>query len=178
MPIDIEASKNKTPGTMTKAGRISLFAATILWATIVGGVVYSHVVYFPAYLSKLPVSNSLITGEYGLQDGHFWMVVHPLAILSTILALVLNWKSKARRKLILITASIYALAIVATAIYFVPGLMAFADSGNHPEITPEQWYERGQQWQHLSWIRGAFMCGGFFCLLSAVDRGAGAEDQS
>jgi hypothetical protein len=146
---------------MTQARQLSLFTAITLWAIIVGGVMYLHIVYFPAYLSHLPESNSLITGNYGLKDGNFWMLVHPLAILSTIFTLILNWKLKERRKFILMTLSIYTLAIIATAVYFVPGLMAFADCTNKTTVTPAEWFQRGQTWQHLSWIRGSFMYIGF-----------------
>ena len=155
---------------MTQARQLSLFTAITLWAIIVGGVMYSHIVYFPAYLSHLPESNSLITGDYGLKDGNFWMFVHPLAILSTIVTLILNWKLKTRRKFILITLGIYALAIIATAVYFVPGLFAFADSTNNTTVTPAEWFQRGQTWQHLSWIRGTFMYAGFLLMVIALTK--------
>lgn len=150
---------------MTQARQLSLFVAITLWAIIVGGVVYSHIAYFPSYLSHLPESNSLITGDYGLKDANFWMLVHPLGILSTIVTLILNWKLKTRRKYILITLGIYTLAIITTVVYFVPGLLAFADSTNNITVTPEEWFQRGQTWQHLSWIRGAFA---FVCFLLMV----------
>lgn len=155
---------------MEQARQISLFITIIIWGTLIGGVMYSHIVYFPPYLSHLPESNSLITGAYGLHDGNFWMLVHPLAILATITTLILNWKLAARRKFILITIGIYALAIIATTIYFVPGLMAFANSTNSGTTTTSEWFQRGQTWQHLSWIRGFFMYAGFFSLLVALTK--------
>ncbi len=84
---------------MQNAKQLSLFTAITIWAILIGGVVYSHIVYFPPYLSHLPESNKLITGEYGLHDEMFWMLVHPLAILLTIITLLLNWKLKTRRSL-------------------------------------------------------------------------------
>jgi hypothetical protein len=155
---------------MEQARQISLFITLIIWATLIGGIMYSNIVYFPPYLSHLPESNSLITGPYGLQDGNFWMLVHPVAILSTIVTLILNWKLTLRRKFILITIGIYAFALIATAIYFVPGLIAFADSNNSTTITRSEWFQRGQTWQHLSWIRGFFMYAGFFSLLVALTK--------
>ncbi len=155
---------------MLQARQLSQFTAITLWATIVGGVVYSHIAYFPSYLSHLPESNNLITGDYGLKDANFWMLVHPLAILSTIATLVLNWKSKTRRKFILIALGIYVLAIIATAVYFVPGLFAFADSTNNTSVTPAEWFHKGQTWQHLSWIRGAFMYVGFLLMVIALTK--------
>jgi len=155
---------------MQKSRQLSLFITITIWAIIIGGIVYSHIVYFPPYLSHLPESNNLITGEYGLHDENFWMFVHPLAILSTIITLILNWKLKARRKFILITFIIYALVILATAIYFLPQLKAFAGSNNSTTITPSEWFKRGQTWQYLSYIRGFFMCLGFIMLLIALTK--------
>jgi len=157
---------------MQKARQISLYITIVLWAMIVGGSTYSHVVYFPPYLSHLPQSNQLITGEYGLHDENFWMLIHPVLIVFIITTLVLNWKLKQRRKFILIPAVIYALAIFFTAIYFVPELMAFAKSTGTSSSAAEL-FERGQAWQHRSWVRGAFLVAGLIMLLVAVDKNKG-----
>jgi hypothetical protein len=155
---------------MQKARQLSLFITITIWAIIAGGIVYSHIVYFPPYLSHLPESNQLITGEFGLKDGNFWMLVHPLAIIFTIITLILNWKLKVRRKFILIALCIYVLAIIATATYFLPELFAFAESNNSTTVTPSEWFQRGQSWQHLSWIRGFFMFLAFIMLLIALTK--------
>src|SRR5688572_29315157 len=155
---------------MIKARQLSLFIAITCWALLVGGVVYTHIVYFPPYLSHLPESNKLITGDYGLHDRNFWMFVHPLAIVSTIMTLILNWKLKTRRKFILTTFSIYVLVIIATATYFLPDLMTFAESNNITTVTPSEWFQRGQTWQRWSWIRGSFVFTGFFMLLIALTK--------
>jgi hypothetical protein len=160
---------------MIKARQLSLFITIIFWATIIGGIVYSHIVYFPPYLSHLPESNKLITGEYGLKEANFWMFIHPFAILSTITTLILNWKVKARRKYILITFGIYAAVIIVTSTYFLPELRLFADSNNATAITPTEWFQRGQTWQYLSWVRGAFMFIGFLMLLIALTKENTAE---
>ena len=153
---------------MQQAKQVSLFTAITCWAILIGGIMYSHIVYFPPYLSHLPESNKLITGAYGLHDENFWMLVHPFTILSVIISLLLNWKLKVRRKFILIALGIYALVIVATTTYFLPGLFAFAEAGNDSAVTASAWYQRGQTWQHLSWIRGSFMLAGFIMLLIAL----------
>ena len=135
---------------------------------------YSHIVYMPAYLGHLPESNNLLKGAYGLKDENFWMFIHPFAILSTIVSLVLNWKQRERRKLISIPAIIYGLVIIATAIYFVPGLKAFAKA-EESGLTPASLYEQGQLWQKLSWVRGGCMFTGFIFLLVALTKGAGKQ---
>jgi len=147
---------------MTRARDLSLAAAIIVWATILGGIVYSHIVWFPPYLGGMPATAALAKT---IHDEHFWLTVHPLAILSLLIAVALNWKLRQRRNLILITIAIYAVAIVTTAIYFVPELIAFRNAQG-----PGDWVARGQTWQHLSWLRGAFMYAAFIPLLLAWRR--------
>ncbi len=151
---------------MTRARDLSLALAIFVWATILGGIVYSHIVWFPPYLAGLPKTAALAAT---IHDESFWLLVHPLAIASLIAALALNWKLRARRNLILVTVAIYAVAIVTTALYFVPELMAFRASQSS-NVSPAEWYVRGQNWQHLSWVRGAFMYIAFIPLLLAWRR--------
>jgi len=163
---------------MIQARQISLYIALTFWAIIIGGVMYSHIVYFPPYLSHLPESNKLITGDYGLHDGNFWMLVHPFTIVTTIATLTLNWRIKKRRNLILIAFGIYAIAIVATGTYFLPNLLAFASSSSGTTIPASEWYQRGQTWQHFSWIRGSSLYVGFLTLLIALTRNHGQSHQT
>jgi hypothetical protein len=146
---------------------LSLMLSVILWGTLLGGIAYSHIVYFPVYLSALPDSAVVVNGPYGLREGVFWGLIHPLLILSLIATLALNWRRRARRKLIGVSIALYALALVATALYFVPELMAFADSPNL-KVSPAEWAARGQRWQRLSWLRGAVMYVAFIPLLLAL----------
>ncbi|HEY6171909.1 MAG TPA: DUF1772 domain-containing protein [Candidatus Kapabacteria bacterium] len=154
---------------MGRAKELLLFITLICWGTLIGGVMYSHVVYFPPYLSHLPESTALINGPFGLHDENFWMFIHPLAIVSIIATLIFNWKLTARRKYILITMGIYAVAIIATAAFFLPELMEFANS-SMSSVPASEWLERGQRWQYLSWIRGASLYVGFVMLLIAFKK--------
>jgi hypothetical protein len=151
---------------MTRARDLSLALAIFVWATILGGIVYSHIVWFPPYLAGLPRTSALANT---IHDEAFWLLVHPLAILSLAAAVALNWKVQARRNLLLVTIMIYAVAIITTAIYFVPELQAFRASQSS-NVGPAEWYVRGQNWQHLSWVRGAFMYLAFIPLLLAWRR--------
>ena len=152
-----------------RLGTYSLFLAVILWGTLLGGIVYSHLVYFPVYLSDLPNSAVVVNGPYGLHDAIFWMTIHPILILSLVVALGLNWKSKMRRRLILISLMLYFLVLIVTQIYFLPELGAFEQS---PTLkgSPSEWLARGQRWQRLSWIRGGVMYVGILPLLMAVTK--------
>ncbi|HEX8352810.1 MAG TPA: anthrone oxygenase family protein [Pyrinomonadaceae bacterium] len=146
---------------------ISLMLSIVLWGTLLGGIAYSHLVYFPPYLSALPDSSVVVNGPYGLREATFWMIIHPLLILSLVVALALNWRSWARRKLILISFAVYVLVIVISMTYFIPELIAFERS---PEssVTPAEWLARGRRWQRLSWIRGGVCYAAFVPLLLAL----------
>ncbi|HEY5885005.1 MAG TPA: hypothetical protein VIT88_09985 [Pyrinomonadaceae bacterium] len=147
----------------------SLFLVVILWGTLLGGITYSHLVYFPVYLSALPESAVVVRGPYGLREAIFWMTVHPLLILSLIVALILNWRLRARRKLILISLILYAVVLIVTQIYFLPELAAFEQSPSS-NVTPAEWLSRGKRWQTFSWIRGAIMYAGIIPLLLALTK--------
>ena len=157
-------------GTL-RLSTISLMLAIVLWGTLLGGIAYSHLVYFPVYLSALPDSAVVVNGPYGLKEGIFWMTIHPLLILSLILTLVLNWRLKARRKLILISFAVYVVVLVITQLYFLPELSAFNHS---PEsgLSAAEWLARGQRWQRLSWLRGATCYAAFVPLLLALTKPA------
>jgi hypothetical protein len=144
---------------------------------LLGGIAYSHLVYFPIYLSALPNSSVVVNGTYGLNEGIFWMMIHPLLILSLILTLVVNWKAGPRRKLILVSLAIYIVVLVVTQIYFVPELGAFRHS---PEssLSSEEWLVRGQRWQRLSWIRGTVMYIGILPLLVALTKPVSVPKES
>lgn len=153
-----------------RLGTYSLFVTILLWGTLIGGIVYSHLVYFPVYLSDLPNSAVLVNGPYGINESRFWLTIHPLLILSFIVTLVLNWKYKPRRKLILITLAVYIVVLIITSIYFVPELMEFQRSAQS-NISPAEWLARGQRWQLLSWIRGAVCYAATLPLLFALTKG-------
>lgn len=158
-------------------GTYSLFLTIVLWGTLLGGIVYSHIVYFPVYLSALPDSAVVVNGPYGLNEAPFWMTIHPLLVLSFILTLVLNWRSGSRRNLVLISFAIYIVVLVVTQTFFIPELIAFEASPESGQ-SPAEWLARGQCWQRLSWIRGAVMYAGILPLLFALTKPPNASGKS
>jgi hypothetical protein len=158
--------------TTSRPGTLSLFLAIILWGTLLGGIAYSHLVYFPVYLSALPASAVVVNGPYGLNESVFWMLIHPLLIIALVAALALNWRSRPRRKLIALSLAVYAAVLVVSSLFFIPELGAFKHS---PEsaLSPAEWLARGRRWQHLSWVRGAVMYAAELPLLVALAGRAG-----
>jgi hypothetical protein len=159
-----------------RASDIALMISIVLWGILIGGIAYSHVVFFPVYLGDLPESSAIVNGRYGLSEVMFWMSLHPLLIISLVLTLALNWKFEARRKLILIPAVAYFIALVVTTFYFVPGLLAFSDSLNS-SIPKADWMARGWWWQRMSWIRGAILGLSFIPLLTALTKHPKFQDK-
>ncbi|ESU22847.1 hypothetical protein FEDK69T_17500 [Flavobacterium enshiense DK69] len=155
---------------MQQTRQISLFIAIFFWAVILGGLTYSHIVYYPNYLSHLPESTILVNNKYGLKEDKFWIIIHPLIIVSTAAAFILNWKITERRKYLLITIYIYVLAMVVTAIYFYPEVIEFSQSNRTNTVSPKEWHKRGQIWLVFSSIRLFFVYIAFASLLIAVTR--------
>jgi hypothetical protein len=143
--------------------------AIILWGTLLGGVAYSHLVYFPVYLSDLPNSAVVVNGPYGLNEVIFWAIIHPLLIISLVVALLLNWNSRVRRKLIAFSFIVYVIVLLISAFYFIPELALFKHS---PESTvpATEWLARGKRWQRLSWLRGLTMYLAIIPLLFALTK--------
>jgi hypothetical protein len=150
----------------TNLGTYAFFPAIIFWGILLGGIAYSHVAFIPAYLSDLPNSAIVVTGKYGINEAPFWMTIHPLLILSLIVALAVNWKFKARRRLIAVSFGVYISVLIVTSVYFVPELLSFAKSQSS-DLPASEWLARGHRWQNLSMIRGAICFIGFLPLLAA-----------
>jgi hypothetical protein len=130
-----------------------LMISVVLWGVLLGGIVFAHVVYFPVYLSHLPESAIITNGDYALHEEHFWLFIHPLLVLSLTVSLIANWSDAVRRKLIASTLVVYVVILIISAVYFIPQLAEFHDSPRSG-ISSAEWIERGQHWQHMSWIRG------------------------
>jgi len=127
--------------------------SVVLWGVLLGGVVYSHVVYFPVYLSHLPESAVITNGPYALHEENFWLIIHPVLVLSLIVSLAANCRDAARRKLIASTLAVYIVVIAISGVYFIPQLMEFRSSPQS-NIPATEWTARSQHWLHMSWIRG------------------------
>jgi hypothetical protein len=154
-----------------KLANAALMLAIILWGTLLGGIVYSHLVYFPVYLSDLPNSAVVVNGPYGMNEVRFWAIIHPLLILSLAAALVLNWQSRARRRFIALSFAVYVIVLLISFFYFVPELVLFRNSPQST-VTAAEWLARGRRWQRLSWLRGLVMYVAYVPLLFALTKPA------
>ena len=145
----------------------SLMLTLAVWGTVLGGFAYSHIAFFPSFLSDLPDSAVLVKGPYPVSDWLFWAMAHLALFLLLPATLGLNWDTAASRKSILTSIGVYLAAIAVTLAFFGPELLAFADSPSST-VDKAEWLARGERWQRLSWMRGGLMYVGFVPLLSAL----------
>ena len=136
-------------------GTYALALSLLIWGVLLGGVLYSHLVFFPVFLSNLPESSSIVTGTYGLNEAPFWMTIHPILVLSLIVALISNWRTR-RRYLIAVSLVIYVVILIISAVYFVPELIAFGGSLTS-DVPKAEWMARGSRWYYLSCTRGIIL---------------------
>ncbi|ALC83010.1 MULTISPECIES: hypothetical protein [Bacillus] len=82
----------------------------------------------------------------------FWVPFHILANIFLVIALVMYWKEKRPRNLLLAVLGLYLLIRIATFFYFVPEITDFM---NTPPTGPSSvaLAARADQWTTLSWLR-------------------------
>ncbi|PSR52371.1 hypothetical protein AHMF7605_01945 [Adhaeribacter arboris] len=125
--------------------------ACLSFAVVIGAAVYEHLAVVPQWSAAPPASLSMFQGQYGLNAGAFWQLIHPITLLLFITALILSWKTE-RRKSMLITLSGYFIILIITAIYFVPELLAITGTA-FSETVDAALTKRAQLWELLSQIR-------------------------
>ncbi|MPR34449.1 hypothetical protein [Salmonirosea aquatica] len=133
-----------------------LYSLTCLsFAIVIGAGTYEHLAVVPQWSAAPPLSLTMFQGEYGLDAGAFWMLIHPVTLVLFIILLVVHWKTD-RRRAILIPFSGYLVILLATSLYFVPELMEIvgtplAEAAN-PSLTA-----RASLWETLSLVRLVLM---------------------
>ena len=130
---------------------ILLIAASISFMIVLGGGVYEHLAVVPQWKQAPPASLTMFQGEYGLDPGNFWMLIHPVSIVLLVAALATNWRT-ARRKYIGITLLVYAIIIAVTATYFVPELVSIIRT-TYQDIKDSSLVARANLWEKLSLLR-------------------------
>lgn len=150
-------------------GNLSLALAITSWGTMLGGIVYAHLVYFRAYLSDLPASAVVVNGPYGLHEAIFWAIIHPLNLLFLALSLWRNWGDVGRRRLVATAIGIYIVVLVVSSLYFIPQLGEFQRSPQSG-ISAAEWRARSALWMKLSIVRGAVCFSCIVPLLMALAR--------
>ena len=143
-----------------------LILASISFVVVIGGAVYEHLALVPVWTSAVPASLSVFQGEYRLTPEKFWMLIHPVAIVLMVIALIANWATD-RRALIVGSLVGYAIVLAVTALYFVPELMALTQTP-FSETVDAALTDRANRWEMLSLVRLGFLFLLAIGLLSAL----------
>lgn len=151
-----------------KIAKILLWIAVIAWGIWLGGLIYEMVVIMPLWSANLPQSviewNS--RPDFVVNPTRFYIPTVITLILSSSLAMVLNWKSSNHR-IWLILSSICAISVfVFTIIYFFPKndvLFRYQNVG----LSGEEITAIANAWVRGNWIRVGMMIVGFFAALKA-----------
>lgn len=121
------------------------------FSVIIGAAVFEHLAVWPQMYAAPPQSLTMIQGEYGLNGGRFWMIIHPVVLSLFIIVTILTWKTERRRNVWIPFAG-YLLIMVVTTIYFVPELMAIGATPFNETIDAGL-QQRGRLWINLSLLR-------------------------
>lgn len=140
----------------------------LTFITVIGGAVYEHLAVVPRWSAAPPVSLTMFQGEYGLNAGAFWTVIHPITLITIVAALFVSWKTPRKRNVVMTTAG-YFIVLITTAIYFVPELLEII--GTPPSDTVDApLTKRAEMWETLSLVRLAFMLGLSIVLLGGLTK--------
>jgi len=148
---------------------VSLFMVSLLAAMELGGSFYEALIVYPAWSASPPGSLALLQGPNGVNSTPFWIPIHVGLEILLVLALVLNWRARGRRNLLLLGLGIHALVRVWTFMYFVPEILAFMS------VPPDGPYSaelvaRTATWGMLGWIRRGLIALDSVVLLLALMR--------
>lgn len=114
-----------------------------------GGAFYEWIVVASQWSAYAPNSFIVLQGEYALPLDNFWMPLHMIVQVVIVLALILCWKDRKRRSLMLIMVGLYLLLRVPTFMYFIPELEFFRTTAITSEWSQEL-QQRADRWVLLS----------------------------
>lgn len=129
-----------------------IYALTCLsFSLILGGAAFEHVTIIPIMSMAPPRSLAMFQGDFGLHPESFWSIVHPVTVLLFLATLILNWKSAARRS-VLISFAGYIVILAISAVYFIPEVKAIMGTTYSDTVDPIL-TKRTDLWEMLSLAR-------------------------
>ncbi len=153
---------------MNSISRILLWLAVIAWGFWLGGLIYEMVVIMPLWSANLPQSvlewNS--RPNFVVNPTRFYLPIVITLILSSLLAMVLNWKSGNHRIWLILSSVCVITAFVFTIIYFFPKNELLFRNQN-AGLSGEEITAIANAWIQANWIRFSIMAVGFFAALKA-----------
>ncbi|MEP6793419.1 MAG: hypothetical protein ABJB16_03770 [Saprospiraceae bacterium] len=153
---------------MKSTKNFTMIIACMCILTVFGGGVYEHVVLVPRWSAAPPSSLLMFNGPFGIQGEDFWIPIHPITLFFLGGALIANWYSNRRRKILIVMGG-YIVILVMTFGFFVPELITLIGTPYHDHVDPEL-VRRASTWETLSLIRLSVIAILAFILLSALTK--------
>ncbi len=149
-----------------KITQILLWIAVVAWSLWIGGLMYEMVVILPLWSSSLPESvvEWNARPQFVVNPTRFFAPVAITTVLSSLLGLILGWKSGNRRVWLVLSAICAVVTLAFTLIYFFPkNEVLFRNqfaglSGEEVSIIARSWITG-------NWVRVCIMAVGFFAAL-------------
>ena len=150
--------------TRTQLANFFFLVNTVLLLMEIGAALWETVNIVPLISKAPPASFQIFQGDYGLKYDLFWIITHAVIELSFITSLILNWKDKSRRKILLFVMGIYVLIRIWTILYFAPNIISFW-SYPYSNAVDEALKQRVKTWEILSIIRTLILTGITFSMI-------------
>lgn len=151
----------------TKLATATLFLAALLATMALGGSFYEALVVYPAWSASPPASLALIQGPNPADSTLFWIAIHVGFEIALLATLALNWRSPARRTLLLAGLGVHIVVRAWTFAYFVPEVLDFMATPPNGPYSPEL-AARVSQWGILGWARRALIAATSVLVLLAL----------
>lgn len=136
----------------TKLSKWSLILLCFSMGGAIGGGLYEQTIITPVWSASPPSSFWIIQPATGVPLQNFWIPVHSAITLFLILSLVLTWKEKMVRRLLLIGLASYIVMRVWSGLFFIPEMLEFQkvplDSLPSAELSA-----RVASWTFWTWFR-------------------------
>ncbi|MCA1622924.1 MAG: DUF1772 domain-containing protein [Acidobacteria bacterium] len=153
-----------------KIAQILLWIAVVAWSLWFGGLMYEMVVILPLWSSSLPesVMEWNARPQFVVNPTRFFAPVAVTTVLSSLLGLILGWKSGNRRIWLFLSAICAIVTLAFTLIYFFPkNEVLFRNQ--FAGLSGEEVSIIARSWITANWVRVCIMAVGFFAALRAYN---------
>jgi hypothetical protein len=151
----------------TKLAKWSLILLGFAMAAAIGGGLFEHIVLVPLWSKSPPTSFSIIQPGTGVPLQNFWIPVHAAITIFIISSLILTWRERKVRRLLLIGLASYIVMRLWSGVFFIREMLEFqkvpVESPPSAELSA-----RVASWIFWSWFREPLDVITFLCFLLAL----------
>ncbi|MBM7632773.1 hypothetical protein [Geomicrobium sediminis] len=135
-----------------KLTHVALICLITLIGLELGGAIYEGVVVASQWSAYPPASFAILQEPYALPVEHYWIPLHMLAQVFIVTVLILCWKEKRVRHIVLAIVGLYITLRIPTFLYFIPELNVFTMTDPSAPFSQEL-KDRADLWANLSTVR-------------------------